>query len=65
MDNESRKTPGLVADQVRRFRRGDGQADGKEIGREPIDYPLVDESLDVPPSGAEGSGHASSGSREP
>jgi hypothetical protein len=40
-------------------------ADGKEIGRESIDYPLVDESLDVPPPGAEGSGHASSGSREP
>jgi hypothetical protein len=40
-------------------------ADGKEIGRESIDYPLVDESLEVPSPGAEGSGHASSGSREP
>jgi hypothetical protein len=40
-------------------------ADGKEIGRESIDYPLVDESLDVPPPGAEGSGHGSSGSQEP
>jgi hypothetical protein len=40
-------------------------ADGKEIGREPMDYPLVDESLDVPPPGADGSGHGSSGSREP
>jgi hypothetical protein len=40
-------------------------ADGKEIGRESLDYPLIDESLDVPPPGAEGSGHASSGSREP
>jgi hypothetical protein len=40
-------------------------ADGKEIGRKPIDYPLVDESLDVPPPGAEGSGHGSSGSQEP
>jgi hypothetical protein len=40
-------------------------ADGKEIGREPIDYPLVDESLDVPPPGIEESGHGSSGSHEP
>jgi hypothetical protein len=40
-------------------------ADGKEIGRESIDYPLVDESPEPPPPGIEGSGHASSGSREP
>jgi len=39
--------------------------DGKEIGRESIDYPLVDESPEPPPPGIEGSGHASSGSREP
>jgi hypothetical protein len=40
-------------------------ADGKEIGREPINYPLVDESPEPPPPGAEGSGHGSSESREP
>jgi hypothetical protein len=40
-------------------------ANGKEIGREPIDYPLVDESPEAPPPGIEGSGHASSGSHEP
>ncbi|HEY8810669.1 MAG TPA: hypothetical protein VIM28_11690 [Solirubrobacterales bacterium] len=40
-------------------------ADGKEVGRESIDYPLVDESPEPPPPGIEGSGHASSGSREP
>jgi hypothetical protein len=40
-------------------------AGGKEIGREPIDYPLVDESLNGPPPGAEWSGHGSSGSHEP
>jgi hypothetical protein len=40
-------------------------ADGKEIGGEPIDYPLVDESPEAPPPGIEGSGHASSGSHEP
>jgi hypothetical protein len=40
-------------------------ADGKEVGREQIDYPLVDESLDAPPPGAEGSDHGSSGSSEP
>jgi hypothetical protein len=39
--------------------------DGKEVGRESIDYPLVDESPEPPPPGIEGSGHASSGSREP
>jgi hypothetical protein len=39
-------------------------ADGKEVGGEPIDYPLVDESPESPPPGIEGSGHASSGSRE-
>jgi hypothetical protein len=40
-------------------------ADGKEIGREPIDYPLIDESPEPPSSEGEGSGHASSGSHEP
>jgi hypothetical protein len=40
-------------------------ADGKEIGRESIDYPLVDESPEPPPPGIEGNGHASSGSHEP
>ncbi|MFT3863257.1 MAG: hypothetical protein QM729_03220 [Solirubrobacterales bacterium] len=39
-------------------------ADGKEIGREPIDYPLIDETLE-PPAPTEGSAHASSGSHEP
>jgi hypothetical protein len=39
--------------------------DGKEVGQESIDYPLVDESPEPPPPGIEGSGHASSGSREP
>jgi hypothetical protein len=39
--------------------------DGKEVGRESIDYPLVDEPPEPPPPGIEGSGHASSGSREP
>lgn len=34
-------------------------ADGKEVGRESIDYPLVDESPEPPPPGIEGSGHAS------
>jgi hypothetical protein len=40
-------------------------ADGKEVGRESLDYPLVDESSEPPPPGTEGSGHASSGSHEP
>jgi hypothetical protein len=40
-------------------------ADGKVVGRERIDYPLVDESLGVSPPGTEGSAHGSSGSREP
>ncbi|HEV7400839.1 MAG TPA: hypothetical protein VGN84_11305 [Solirubrobacterales bacterium] len=40
-------------------------AGGREIGREPIDYPLVDESPEAPPPGIERSGHASSGSHEP
>ena len=40
-------------------------ADGKEIGRESIDYPLVDESPEAPPPPIERSGHASSGSLEP
>ncbi|HET7054295.1 MAG TPA: hypothetical protein VFI09_10320 [Solirubrobacterales bacterium] len=40
-------------------------ADGKEIGREPIGYPLVDESPEPPPPGIDRSGHASSGSHEP
>jgi len=40
-------------------------ANGKEIGGEPIDYPLVDEPPEAPPPGIEGSGHASSGSHEP
>jgi len=39
--------------------------DGKEVGRESIDYPLVEESPEPPLPGIEGSGHASSGSREP
>jgi hypothetical protein len=39
--------------------------DGKEVGRESIDYPLVDESPEPPPPGIEGSGNASSGSHEP
>jgi hypothetical protein len=39
-------------------------ADGKELGSESIDYPLVDESPEPPPPGTEGSGDAS-GSREP
>ncbi len=39
--------------------------DGKEIGREPLDYPLVDQSLDGPPPGADGSSHGSSGGRQP
>jgi len=40
-------------------------ADGKEIGREPINYPLVDESPESPPPGIEESGHGSSGNHEP
>jgi hypothetical protein len=40
-------------------------ADGKEIGRESIDYPLVDESPEPPPPAIEGGGHASAGSHEP
>lgn len=40
-------------------------ADGKEIGREPIDYPLIDESPEPPSPEGEGSDHASSGSHEP
>jgi hypothetical protein len=40
-------------------------ADGKELGRESINYPLVDESPEPPPPGIEGSGNASSGSHEP
>jgi hypothetical protein len=40
-------------------------ADGEEIGREPIDYPLVDETPEPPPPGIEGRGHASPGSNEP
>jgi hypothetical protein len=40
-------------------------ADGEAIGREPIDYPLVDETPEPPPPGIEGSDHASSGRREP
>jgi hypothetical protein len=39
-------------------------AGGKEIGREPINYPLVDESPQPPPP-IERSGHASSGNHEP
>ena len=39
-------------------------ADGKEIGREPINYPLVDESPQPPPR-IERSGYASPGSHEP
>src|SRR3954447_25884060 len=38
-------------------------AGGKEIDREPINYPLVDESPQPPP--IERSGHASSGSHAP
>lgn len=40
-------------------------ADGKEIGREAIDYPLIDESPEAPAPGIEASGRASSGSHEP
>src|SRR4051794_29096580 len=40
-------------------------ADGEEIGLEPIEYPLVDETPEPPPPGIEGSGHASPGSNEP
>ncbi len=40
-------------------------ADGKELGREPIDYPLIDQSPEPPSPGTEGSGHGSSGSHEP
>jgi hypothetical protein len=40
-------------------------AEDREIGREPIDYPLVDESPEAPPPGIEGSGRGSSGSQEP
>lgn len=40
-------------------------AGGKEIGRESIDYQLVDGSPESPPPRIEGSGRASSGSREP
>lgn len=40
-------------------------ADGKEIGWEPIDYPLVNEGPEPPAPGAEGSGDRSSGSHEP
>jgi hypothetical protein len=40
-------------------------ASGKEIGREPIDYPLVDGSPEAPPPTTEGGGHAASGSHEP
>lgn len=40
-------------------------ADGKEIGGEPIDYPLVDESPEAPTPGIEGSGHGSPGSQKP
>jgi hypothetical protein len=40
-------------------------AEGKEIGREPIGYPLLLDESPEPPPGAEGSGHASSGSHEP
>jgi hypothetical protein len=39
-------------------------ADGKEVGRQSIDYPLLDE-LPVPSPPSESSGHASSGSHEP
>lgn len=39
-------------------------AEGKKIGREPIDYPLVNED-EAPPPGIEGSGNGSSGSHEP
>ncbi len=40
-------------------------AGDSEIGREPIDSPLVDESPEAPPPGIEGSSHSSSGSHEP
>lgn len=40
-------------------------AEGREVGRESIDYPLIDESPEPPRPGIEGSGHASSGSHEP
>jgi hypothetical protein len=40
-------------------------AGGREIGREPIDYPLVDESPEAPPPVIEPSGHGSSGSHAP
>jgi hypothetical protein len=40
-------------------------ADGKEIGRESIDYPLIDESPEPPPPGVEGSGHGRRGAKEP
>ena len=40
-------------------------AEGKEIGREAIDYPLLLDESPEPPPGAEGSGHGSSGSHEP
>jgi hypothetical protein len=40
-------------------------ADGREVGRESIDYPLIDESPEPPPPGIERSRHASSGSHEP
>jgi hypothetical protein len=40
-------------------------AQGKEIGREPIGYPLLLDESPEPPPGAEGSGHGSSGSHEP
>ncbi len=39
-------------------------AEGKELGREPIDYPLVIEP-EAPPPGTEGSGRGPSGSPEP
>lgn len=39
--------------------------DGKEVGREAIDYPLIDESPEAPAPGIEASGRASSGSHEP
>jgi hypothetical protein len=38
--------------------------DGTEVGRESIDYPLVDESPEPPPPGIEEIGRSSSGSRE-
>ena len=39
-------------------------ADGEEVGRESLEYPLVDESPEAPPPGIDGSGHASSGNHE-